>query len=198
MTMGIAGEYENRSEYHSNAHERRVLSEQALESIEDLLLTEKGTSTTGMYYTYEDDIVTRNMKLSHAVKPTEEAEHIFVDDDGTISIRQIQRRAAHIDIEVQAQRFRKGALHESTEVSIQESVYGFRTLLLTRYIIEQYAGGDMRAYIDHPDLTDVTGHELREMIPYDFSVFEKHMKAIIAVRKGVLVGNLGTGVEVNF
>ena len=196
MSRGIAGENENRSEYHHDANKQLALKEQALESIEDLFLAERMTSTTGLWCTFENDTITRNMKLSHTDAPVED-EDIFVGDDGMIEVRQVQRRAVSVDIEVQSERYRRGALQESTEVTIRESVYGFKALLMTRYTIEQYLGGDMKAYIDHPDLTDASGHELREMLPYDFESFEKQMNVIVALRKGILAGNRGAESELS-
>ena len=196
MSRQIAGEFENRIEYHASLHEQTALTEQALESVEDLLLTERSTSSTGLWCTYEDDVMTRNMKLSHTNTRVED-ENIFVGDDGTIVVRQIQPRAVSVDITVQSQRFRKGALRESTEVHVQESVYGFKTLMMTRYIIEQFVGDTMRAYVDVPDLTRESGHEIREMVPYDFHLFQKQMNVIVALRKGILAGHYGSETEVN-
>jgi len=196
MSRGIAGEYENRSEYHHDANEQRALKEQALESIEDLLLTERATETTGLWCTFENDTITRHMRLAHTDAPVED-EDVFVGDDGTIEVRQVQRRAVSVDIIVQSEQYRRGSLRESTEVTVRESVYGFKALLMTRYTIEQYLGGDMKAYIDHPDLTSPSGHELREMLPYDYQLFERQMNVIVALRKGILAGNRGAESELS-
>ena len=190
----ISGEYENRTEYHANVAQQQVLKQHALESIEDLLQTEKANHNTEIRYSYNDGVAVRKLTLAH-VDTTQEDEVLFVNGYAS-ETRQLERLSISTDVTVRTKMYREGVHREAAEVSIREFVEGSRQPFISRYTIDQYVGGVLQAVVGRTDVLRSRGLDEREMLPYDFHEFEQQMRIITAMRKGMLVsGSRHVGTE---
>lgn len=185
--LEIRGNYGNRSEYHASADEYLVLKNDALESIEDVLLIDAKNENRTLRSTFEKGLAFRELSIAYTDPETEET-YYYGNRKDILSVTW-QLRAVATEVYIQTEMSIDSLCREVAKVAIREYVYGVRDPIMTDYTFEKYPNNVVHAIVTRTDLEKEYGTDDRSMTPYDFGNFFERMNVITAMRSGVLIGN---------
>jgi len=186
----IAGEYDNRDEYRTDARGLAAEIDTSLKKVDKVLLLDKANEYGTLYYSGDGNAAVTELALSY-IDTQEEESYIFVKGTDA-QVRQLMRKSVLTDIVVRTESYPKGRedlLSDLTEVTIEEFVEDTHYPFIAKYVIEQFYGGSIQTYVQRTDVIKGIGLDEREMLGYDLREFQQQLAVIEAIRQRVLVTN---------